>query len=248
MEQKPSLRTFYTLTITQMLSLLGSVMSGFAMALWIFDHTGKVTPLLLVAFFGALPTMIGAVWRVFSRIAWNAAKLIVFLRRDAGYTNPVLYSQFCNGTFRPVAVISGVVVQATFGMLQAPAVEASITMLVTENQRDRANAIRQMIGPFCDLCAPILVAFLYTFLRVEGILLIDLLTFILAVGVIIRLHIPQPAQTAEGKKAQGSTWSEMRGGLRFLLDRRPCSDCVSMHVHQFFSRRPAAFDDPYVLT
>lgn len=249
MEQKPSLRTFYTLTITQMLSLMGSFMSGFAMALWIYNHTGKVTPLLLTAFFGALPTMIGGGLAGVFADRFERRKLMVF--SDAMQTIPTLFYMisFSTGHFALWQLYLGVVFQAIFSMLQAPAVEASITMLVTEDRRDRANAIRQMMSPFCDLCAPILVAFLYSFLRVEGILLIDLITFILAVVVISRMHIPQPAQTTEGKKAQGSVWLEIRGGLRFLLDRRAVlALCVYAMFINFFLVGPLNVTIPYVLT
>jgi len=44
-------RTFYTLIVTQMLSLIGSRISGLAVSIWVFNQTGNATPLALVSFF-----------------------------------------------------------------------------------------------------------------------------------------------------------------------------------------------------
>ena len=53
------LRTFYVLTVTQVLSLIGSGMTHVAVGIRVFDDTGDSTPLLLASFFGVLPLMIG---------------------------------------------------------------------------------------------------------------------------------------------------------------------------------------------
>lgn len=59
------LRTFYLLTLTQVLSLIGSGMTHVAVGIWLFERYGKSTPLLLSGFFSALPLMGGALFFVF---------------------------------------------------------------------------------------------------------------------------------------------------------------------------------------
>ncbi|MEO1645009.1 MAG: MFS transporter, partial [Chloroflexota bacterium] len=56
--QQHNLRTFYTLIITQTLSLIGSRVSGLALGIWIFNDTGNATPLALAAFFSIVPNLI----------------------------------------------------------------------------------------------------------------------------------------------------------------------------------------------
>ena len=53
-----NLQTFYTLVMTQMLSLIGSRMTGIGVGLWVFDRTGNASPLLTAAFFAELPGMV----------------------------------------------------------------------------------------------------------------------------------------------------------------------------------------------
>ncbi|HEY1927613.1 MAG TPA: hypothetical protein VGG92_09120, partial [Caulobacteraceae bacterium] len=52
------LRTYYVLLVAQAISLLGSQISGLAVSIAIFRHTGHATPLALVAFFSAAPRMV----------------------------------------------------------------------------------------------------------------------------------------------------------------------------------------------
>jgi hypothetical protein len=56
---KNNLRTFYLITITQVLSLIGSRMTGVAIGIRVFIDTGNATPLLLTSFFSAMPLMLG---------------------------------------------------------------------------------------------------------------------------------------------------------------------------------------------
>jgi MFS family permease len=48
-------------------------------------------------------------------------------------------------------------------MLQRPAMEASVTILVPDSHRDRANVIRQIIGPAAGMIAPVITGFIYAF-------------------------------------------------------------------------------------
>jgi hypothetical protein len=53
-----NMRTFYTLLLTQTLSIIGSRISSLAVGIWVFNETGNATPLTLVAFFLAVPQVL----------------------------------------------------------------------------------------------------------------------------------------------------------------------------------------------
>lgn len=116
-----------------------------------------------------------------------------------------------------------VLIQSVFGMMQRPAMEASVTMLMPNNHRDRANAIRQITGPMAGIIAPPITGFAYAFIGVSGIMMLDLFTIVVAIGVLFFIHIPQPNQTLEGKTTQGSIIQELRGctfGQEFKIVRK----------------------------
>ena len=59
----------------------------------------------------------------------------------------LLLALFVSGNFQIWHLYLVTFVQSTFGIFQRPAFDASTTMLVPDEQRDRANAIRQDDAP-----------------------------------------------------------------------------------------------------
>jgi hypothetical protein len=54
---------------------------------------------------------------------------------------------------------------------------------------------------------------------VQGILVIDVITFVLAIGVLFFVHVPQPKLTLEGQEAKGSLLKEAAYGFRYIFAR-----------------------------
>lgn len=52
------MRSFVVIWIGQMVSLLGTSMSGFGLTVWAYELTGKATALALVGFFFVTPMLI----------------------------------------------------------------------------------------------------------------------------------------------------------------------------------------------
>lgn len=219
-EQRQGLRTYYTLIITQVLSLIGSRISGLAIGIWVYQETGNATPLALVAFFGILPQVLASSFS--GVLADRYDRRYVMAIGDAGQAlgTLLLLFSFTSGQFELWHLYVVTLIQAIFGVFQGPAFSASVTMLVPEEHRDRANTISQLTGPSAGIIAPAIAGFVYAAVGVAGAIVIDMLTFLIAVAVVLRVHIPKPKQTAEGQAMAGSVWKEMFGGLRFLLERR----------------------------
>lgn len=218
---KPSMRTFYTVAATQTVSILGSSMTSFALAIWIFTETGNTTPILLVGVMRNLPRIFFNSFAGVFADRLNRKMLIVV--SDALQALPTLFLMFTflTGSFQLWMLYAATVVQAIFGMVQGPAIYASVTMLVPDSHRDRANGILETMGPAAGIFAPIIGGFLYALVGVAGVMAVDVLSFLVAVFVIAWVHIPQPKKSKESEAAQGSVLSEVIGGAKFLLSRKP---------------------------
>jgi MFS family permease len=214
-----NLRTFYILVLTQTFSQIGSQMSAFAIGIWVFTKTGDTTPLMLVGVFEILPFMLAGSLAGVLADRWNRKWLLILSDAGQAAASLFLLLSFTSGNFELWHLYLATLVAAAFGMIQVPTSGATITLLVPEEQRERANVLRQIADPAAGLVAPVVGGFLYAYLDVEGVILIDLLTFLVAVGVVSYLTIPQPQQTAEGAATKGSIWQELKGGLAFLRAR-----------------------------
>ena len=52
------MKTFLVIWIGQLVSMLGSGLTSFALGVWIFEQTGKATPFALTILFGNLPRIL----------------------------------------------------------------------------------------------------------------------------------------------------------------------------------------------
>jgi DHA3 family macrolide efflux protein-like MFS transporter len=217
---KNNLRTFYTLVLTQILSLIGSRMTGIGVGLWVFDQTGNTSPLLIAAFFAELPGM--ALGSFTGVLADKFQRRYVILLGDIGQAvgSIILLVSFLSDAFELWHLYLAMLIQGIFGTLQSPASQAAITMLVPENHRDRANGIKQIGFPLAGVVAPVLAGLMYNIGGLSGVIALDLATFLIAIAVVSRMVIPQPTQSEEGKEASENIWREMAGGWLFLKRRK----------------------------
>jgi DHA3 family macrolide efflux protein-like MFS transporter len=243
------LRTFYVLTVTQVLSLIGSGMTHVAVGIRVFSDTGDSTPLLLASFFGALPLMIGGSLAGVLADRWQRRRVLIASDAGQAVATLLLLLSFVSGRFELWHLYALSFLQGLLAMLQRPAMEASVTMLVPEAHRDRANAIRQITGPAAGMIAPVITGFAYAVVGVSGVMAIDLATFVAAVVVVYLVHIPQPQSTREGQAARGSIWREMRGGLAFLWGRRVLLYLMLYAaLINFLLSGPISLNTPYIMT
>ncbi|GAB4529362.1 MAG: MFS transporter [Anaerolineae bacterium] len=214
-----TVRTFYILILTQTFSLIGSRISSLALGMWLFNETGQATPLALVAFFTTIPAVVASGLSGVLADRWD--RRLVMVLSDAGQAlgTALLLISFLSGSFEVWHLYVVTLIQAVFGVFQGPAFQASMTMLIPDNQRDRANAIMQLTGPMAGIVAPIFAGFIFAAVGVEGAIMIDLLTFLAAMVVVFNVTIPRPTETAEGAAMRGTVWEESWSGLRYLRAR-----------------------------
>ena len=214
------LRTFYALSLTQVLSIIGSMMTSVALGIRVFNDTGNSTPLLLASFFAAVPPMFGGSIAGVLVDRWPRKRVLIISDIAQAVGTILLLVSFLSDSFELWHLYAVALGQGLFGMMQRPALEASVTMLVLDSHRDRANAIRQMTGPMAGIIAPPITGLVYAMIGVTGVMIIDLVTLVTAVSVITFLHIPQPEQTAAGQNGRGSILNELKTGFQFVWSNR----------------------------
>ena len=241
-----TLRTFYILIVTQVLSLIGSSMTGVAVGIRVFTQTGDATPVLLAGFFAALPMMaLGSVAGVLVD-RWERRRVLVLCDAGQALGTLLLLVSFATGAFQIWHLYAVACVQGLLGMLQRPAMEATVALLVPPGHLDRANVIRQMAGPAAGVVAPVLAGSLYALVGVAGVMAVDLATFAVAIIVVALSHIPRPARHAG---APATVWAEYRDGLAFLWRRRILLYLmIYAAVLNFLLAGPMSLTTPYVLT
>ena len=138
--------------------------------------------------------------------------------------------------------------QGVFSNLQRPAFEASVSQLVPEAHRQRANAIMQISKPASLLISSALTGLLYIAIGVIGIFGIDLISFMVAVVTTLLVRIPAPPRTEGSTQARPSMLKEWGAGISFLWSRRPLFVLIVLGaVFSFLISSVFALMTPYVL-
>lgn len=215
------MRTFYTIILTQIFSMIGSQISGLVIGIYLYQTTGNATPLALTAFFAMLPNLFAASIAGVISDRYDRRLIMAFADLGQAIVTFGLFLSFISGGFQVWHLYLAALIQQTFGVFQGPAFSASVTMLVPPEQRDRANSMSQITGPMAGIIAPAIAGVVYVLVGVPGAIMIDLLTFFVAFVVMLRIHIPQPERTDAGQALSGSWRKDLMAGFRYLWARQP---------------------------
>jgi MFS family permease len=99
MTKQHNLRTFYTLILTQIFSMIGSQISGFAISIWVFQQTGDATPLALVGFFFIVPQVLAAGLSGVLADRWDRRYVIMLADTGQAVGTVLLLISFASGSF-----------------------------------------------------------------------------------------------------------------------------------------------------
>ncbi len=211
---------FTLVWIGQLVSILATQMTQFALTIWVFENTHSVTALGLVQVFFITPFLLISPLAGAMVDRYDRKLMMMVSDLGAGLATVSLLILQAAGLLQVWHLYAAALVTGIFNAFQWPAYSASITLMVPKEQYGRANGMWSLmeIGP--GVLAPLLAGALLGVIHLTGIMLIDVVTFILAILVLAAVHVPNPAQTAEGKVGQGSIWQESIYGFGYIL-RRP---------------------------
>ncbi len=225
-KQRPTgMLGFGVVWVGQIISVLASSMTGFGMTLWMYKQTESATAMAMmqVAFitpFLLLSPIAGAMVDRYNR------KLMMMIS-DLGavLSTAVILILYTNGRLEFWHLYVAAAINGLGNTFQWPAYSAAISTMVPKEQFGRANGLMSLIDAGPGVLAPVLAGTILAF-NISGpidsfalIMLIDLITFFIAIGALLIVYIPQPPKTEEGEKSQGSIWQEAVYGFRYIFKR-----------------------------
>jgi DHA3 family macrolide efflux protein-like MFS transporter len=220
------MRTFVIIWIGQVISIVGSSLTTFGLGVWIYDQTGDAMPFALTILFGSVPHVL--LLPVAGSLAdrWNRRWLMILADTGNALSTLAIVLLLSFGTLDVWHIYLLAAVGSAFGAFQGPAYHASITMLVPKKRLTQANGMVQTADALGGILGPVLAGFLFVTIGLGGIVLIDLVTYLVAVLALLLVRIPQPPAelSPSGQRSQviadvGFAWRylRVRPGLLGLL-------------------------------
>lgn len=173
-------RPFLIILAGQTVSTVGTMLSGVAVAVYVFLETGSTVWLGVLTAFGSAPYVLAgflATWvDRFSRRA-----TMIFGDTLAGSTTMVLIVLVAADSFAVWHLAAASVIAGFGTAVQESASSAALPSLVAPDQLDRANGLRQISPALGIVIGPVLATPLLAFGGLEIILLVDAVTFALGI-------------------------------------------------------------------
>jgi DHA3 family macrolide efflux protein-like MFS transporter len=210
---------FTIVWLGQIVSVLASSMSQFGLSIWMYDQTKSALAMGMMQVFFITPFLIISPIAGVMVDRHNRKMMMMVSDLAAGIaTLAILVLQYF-GILEYWHLYATSIVYGLGMAFQWPAYSAAISTMVPKEQYGRANGMMSLVEAGPGVIAPLLAGALLPIIGLTGILFFDVATFLLAIGALLIVHIPQPPRTEEGQKAQGSILSEAAYGFKYIFAR-----------------------------
>jgi MFS family permease len=210
---------FIVIWLGQIVSVLASGMSQFALTIFMYEKTNSATALGLMQVFYITPFLLISPFAGVMVDRYNRKLMMMVSDLGAGLATlgilAVLYFDVWQFWHMYVASV-------IFGLgnaFQWPAYSAAISTMIPKEQLGRANGLMSLMEAGPGVIAPLLAGALLPLIKLTGILFLDVATFLFAIGALLLVYIPQPARTREGVQASGGMLKEAVYGFKYIFAR-----------------------------
>jgi MFS family permease len=210
---------FSLVWLGQIVSVLATSMSTFALTIWVFEKTGSATALGLVQVFFITPFLLITPIAGVMVDRHNRKLMMMVSDLAAGLATIAVLVLQAFGVLEVWHLYAAAVFQGLGNAFQWPAFSATISTMLPKEQYGRANGMMSLVQMGPGVLAPMMAGGLLPLIGLTGILSLDVGTFLLAILVLLFVHIPQPPRTEEGAQAQGHILQEAAFGFRYIFAR-----------------------------
>lgn len=198
MKQSLFSKDFTLVIIGQIISLFGNATVRFALPLYLLNLTGSSALYGTVTACAFIPAIVLSPIGGIAADRINKRNIMVILDF---FTAAVifLFSMFMNeGNLIPLLTVTLMLLYGIAGAYQ-PSVQASIPVLVPQDNFMAANAIINTISSFAALTGPVLGGILYSIYGLKPVLWVCMICFILSAVMEIFINIPFVKHISDGK-------------------------------------------------
>jgi MFS transporter, DHA3 family, macrolide efflux protein len=219
------MKGFSVVWFGQVISVIASSMTTFGMTLWMYKQTESATAMAIMQVAFIVPFLLLS--PIAGALVDRHSRKLMMMVSDLGavVSTAVILILYISGNLEFWHLYIAAVINGIGNTFQKPAYTATISTMVSKEQYGRANGMMELLRSGPDVLAPAIagallaITFQGLFDSFALILLIDLLTFFLAISTLLMVHIPQPLKTAEGLRATGNLFKESSFGFKYILER-----------------------------
>ncbi len=225
------MRTFFIIWFGQVISLLGSKLTEFALGFWIleqtYQETGTITQFALTILFIYLPKVIISPLAGVLVDRLNRRYAMILSDLGTGIITAIVLLLVLSNHLEVWHIYIAVTMSSSLNAFHQPAYLAAISQLVPPKNLSRANGMVQASFAIAKITAPVIAGLLMKALGIKAILLIDLITFAIAILTLLSVKFPDIQRFTQPKRRivnqliddtiSGWNYIAVRPGLSHLI-------------------------------
>ncbi|KAA2252834.1 MFS transporter [Solihabitans fulvus] len=226
--QLTGMTAFSVLWIGQVLSAVGTRMTNFVLAIWVWRETGQASALAVLTFcaFGATVLCSPFAGLLIDRLS----RRLTIMLSDIGsaVTTGILLLLFLSGHVQLWQLVATNTLTGAFLAFQFPAYAATVADLLPKEQYPKANGMLSLVRSLPAIAAPALAGVLLDAFSTSGILLVGVLAYVIAIGTVFLVRLPSKPDR-QGEKV-ASWWHDWTAGFRYIAHRRGLTGLLALNT------------------
>jgi DHA3 family macrolide efflux protein-like MFS transporter len=210
-------RTFYIIWSGQFVSILSSIIAGYAMVLWISLETGSAEALAIGTISVLLPQALIAPFAGVYIDRWDRKTVMIISDMFVAMVTLGLIIAFSFGFENLWLIYLMFALRSVGSAFHSPAMSASVPMLAPETEITRISGINQMLQSVGNIAGPPIAALMIVAIDIRIILSLDIVGAAAACFSLLMVKIPSPEQKPDRER---SVLREMNEGLQEILSQK----------------------------
>jgi MFS transporter, DHA3 family, macrolide efflux protein len=217
---KSGFRSYLIIWAGQFASMLGSNLTSFALAVYVFRLTDSATTLGIILALGLLPAAVASPFAGSLVDRWGTRRTLLISGIGSMLITLTLAPLLATDTFRVWQVYIIVMVTSILTALQVPALGALTPQLVPKEQLGQANGLRMVAIAVSQVLAPVTAGFLFLAIGLTGIVIMDVISYGAAIVTVYLVRVPHQRSAPAADERKSTLLSEFGEGWRFVTARR----------------------------
>lgn len=214
------MKGLFIIWLGQLISGIASSITTVALPIWIFGLTGSGTAVGLLEFFFFGSYLLAVLFAGVLIDRYNRKMMMLVYDFTSLSATAILLVLQSSGTLEVWHLYVAAIFQGVGFAFQSPSYSAAIASMVPQKQYVRANGLMSILNDGPEVFGPLIAGALYLLSGLEGVLAINLLAFVISIGALLFVEVPETPQTREGELSHSKFLKEVLYGIKYIF-RRP---------------------------
>ncbi|MCG5059271.1 MFS transporter [Limnoraphis robusta Tam1] len=225
------MQTFFIIWLGQVVSVLGTYITDFALGVWVYQQTGSITQFAMTIVFMHLPNLMVSAFAGVLVDRWNRKWIMLASDFSKSVMAVILIVLATSNQLEVWHIYIAVSLGSFCTGFQWPAYTAAIAQLVPKQNLSRANGMVQISRAVARILGPTIAGFLVQSIGIRGVLLLNFCTFSVSIISLLAVHFPDVQASietrvktsvqsvAEKTASLALVWDEVTSGWNYVAER-----------------------------